>query len=190
MSSLGKLPPIDAAPPLQARERPAAEQEALDAELDALHASLGVRRGHALQEALRPERVPYENLMSAAAALAGSDAAWTLADPPQAPPPAQLPAPPVQLLALPAPEDSRQAVTLDCSTGEMVVMEALGPVIVNIDGTLARISNWNEMMVVEQAVARRRVAKRNIERLRAFRERGELGEGLVSALADPLATER
>lgn len=49
------LPPIDAAPAPAPRARPPAEAAALDAELDALHADLGVKRGAALQEALKPK---------------------------------------------------------------------------------------------------------------------------------------
>ena len=58
MGSLGPLPPIDAAvvpPSSSGPSRTAAEQKELDEELDALHNALGVKRGAALAEAMKPE---------------------------------------------------------------------------------------------------------------------------------------
>lgn len=89
---------------------------------------------------------------------------------------------PPPLLALPAPEDINRAITLDCSTGEAVTLDAMGPVVVNSDGTLSRITNWDRMEDSEKAVAKRRICKRNVERLRAFHARGELKDSVVSAL--------
>ena len=94
------------------------------------------------------------------------------------------PAQPQELLALPAPSDeSGAAITLDCSTGEAVTLDHLGPVVVNSDGSLSRIANWGEMTEREQALTKRRVAKRNVERLRAFQGEND-GQPVVSALAD------
>jgi len=73
-------------------------------------------------------------------------------------------------------------VTLDVSTGQAVTLDSLGPVVVNSDGSLSRISNWDRMDESDQQVAKRRIAKRNVERLRAFRDAGDLKEDLVSAL--------
>ena len=87
------------------------------------------------------------------------------------------------MLALPAPEDVTNLITLDVSTGQAVVLDALGPVVVNTDGTLARITNWDRMDDSEREVAKRRIAKRNVERLKAFHARGDLKAELVSALA-------
>ena len=71
-------------------------------------------------------------------------------------------------LALPAPEDvNRQlasalsGVTLDVKSGEAVVLDEFGPVVVNSDGTLSRITNWHEMTDDEKATAKRLIAKRN-----------------------------
>ena len=86
------------------------------------------------------------------------------------------------LLTLPAPEDINNLITLDCSTGQAVTLDHLGPVVVNTDGTLARITNWHQMTEQEQNVTKRRIAKRNVERLKAFHARGELKDDLVSAL--------
>ena len=59
MSRLGPLPPIsvsmDVKPEAAAPSRSAEQQADLDFELDALHRSLGVKRGDALKEALKPK---------------------------------------------------------------------------------------------------------------------------------------
>ena len=62
MGSLGPLPPIGAssfgaaaAPAVP--KRSAEEQAALDAELDEMHELLGVKRGEALKEAMKPQLV-------------------------------------------------------------------------------------------------------------------------------------
>ena len=84
-SSLGPLPPIDAVPPpphLAAAgaggskaARSAEEQAALEAELDALHEQLGVRRGHALEEAMKPKlEVPMPQPLAMAVPGVPSDA--------------------------------------------------------------------------------------------------------------------
>ena len=86
------------------------------------------------------------------------------------------------LLALPSPEDASTSVTLDVSTGEAVTLDHIGPVVVNTDGTLSRITSWHRMTDDERRVAKRRIAKRNVERLKVFAERGELKRDLVSAL--------
>jgi|UniRef100_A0A7S3BQK4 hypothetical protein len=80
-----------------------------------------------------------------------------------------------ELLGLPAPGTYRGAPdageegkrTLDMSSGEAKVELAhLGPIIVNSDGSMSRIANWDKMSAAEQQVAARRVAARN-ERRRA-----------------------
>ena len=58
----------------------------------------------------------------------------------------------------------------------------MGPVIVNTDGTLSRITNWEQLSEQEKDATKRRISKRNVERLKAFHEAGELKEELVSAL--------
>ena len=92
-----------------------------------------------------------------------------------------------ELLALPAPEDASTSITLDVSTGQPVVLDHLGPVVVNSDGTLARIANWHEMSEREQQVTKRRMAKRNMERLQVLNRPADgcaqpPDENLVAAL--------
>jgi hypothetical protein len=86
------------------------------------------------------------------------------------------------MLALPAPEDVNSLITLDVSTGQAVTLDHMGPVVVNTDGTLSRITNWARMTKEEQDVTKRRIAKRNVERLKEFRDKGELKDELVGAL--------
>ena len=91
------------------------------------------------------------------------------------------------MLALPAPEDASTSITLDVSTGQPVVLDHLGPVVVNSDGTLARIANWHEMSEREQQVTQRRIAKRNMERLQVLNRPADgcaqpADENLVAAL--------
>ena len=68
------------------------------------------------------------------------------------------------LLALPSPEDVKKAIELDCSTGQAVTLDALGPVVVNTDGTLSRITNWESMEDSERDVVKRRICKRNVRK--------------------------
>ena len=86
------------------------------------------------------------------------------------------------LLALPAPEDASTCIELDVSTGQPVTLDHLGPVVVNSDGTLSRITNWPELSEPEQQVTKRRIAKRNIERLKQLAAEGTLSDTLVGAL--------
>ena len=101
-------------------------------------------------------------------------------------PPAAASAP---ALALPAPPDADghlssalAGVTLDVHSGDALVLEQLGPVVVNSDGTLSRITNWPTMTEGERETAKRLIAKRNVRRLEGFRDAGILKEEIVSAL--------
>jgi hypothetical protein len=63
-----------------------------------------------------------------------------------------------------------------------VKLDHLGPMVVNVDGTLSRISNWDKMAEIEQRNTWRIIGKRNKERLAILREKegldkGEEGEG-------------
>jgi len=51
-----------------------------------------------------------------------------------------------------------------------IKVDALGPVIVNEDGTLRRIANWNDLTEAERQVAVRRIAARNQARLAHLRD--------------------
>ena len=72
-------------------------------------------------------------------------------------------------LALPAADGD--ATRLEVGGGG-VSMDHLGPVVVNTDGSLSRITNWGDMTAAEQAKTQRVVAKRNEKRLRVLRDSG------------------
>eukprot|EP00049_Salpingoeca_infusionum_P010554 m.182669 g.182669 ORF g.182669 m.182669 type:complete len:90 (+) comp14673_c1_seq1:142-411(+) len=48
--------------------------------------------------------------------------------------------------------------------GEPVKMDALGPVVINTDGTISRIENWHDMSPLEQERTLRLIGKRNRKR--------------------------
>jgi len=75
-------------------------------------------------------------------------------------------------LALPAaPSDS--TTQLDMSNGNTTVsLDHLGPMVVNVDGTMSRISNWDKMADIEKKNTLRIIGKRNKARLDALKEAG------------------
>lgn len=82
------------------------------------------------------------------------------------------------LLGLPAPEPERLrrepgARSLELG-GASVSLDALGPVVVNTDGTMARIANWSDMTPREQERTQRLLAARNNVRLATLRQAAEL----------------
>jgi hypothetical protein len=76
-------------------------------------------------------------------------------------------------LGLPEPPSADAPHKLDVSTGEGVSLDALGPMVVNKDGTISRISNWDKMAPIEKANTLRIVGKRNQVRLEALRKEEE-----------------
>lgn len=71
-------------------------------------------------------------------------------------------------LALPAAPAG--ATQLDMSTGgNTVSLDHLGPMVVNVDGTMSRISNWDKMAEIEKKNTLRIISKRNKERLAALK---------------------
>jgi len=75
--------------------------------------------------------------------------------------------------------DSNDATKIDVSTGHSTVkMDHLGPMVVNTDGTLSRITNWETMAEIEKKNTLRIITKRNKQRLEALKSaRGEGGDG-------------
>ena len=86
------------------------------------------------------------------------------------------------ILGLPAPRpaaDGEAPVrSVDLSSGATVSLDALGPVVVNVDGTLCRIGNWAAMTLGEQATTQRRISERNNQRLAALRAQQTLAPPL------------
>ena len=78
---------------------------------------------------------------------------------------------------LPAPSgDDASVPKLDINSGESIAMDAMGPVVVNDDGSLSRIANWPMLTDREKEVTQRRIAKRNKERLDRLREAAKENE--------------
>ncbi|CZT47596.1 uncharacterized protein RSE6_08177 [Rhynchosporium secalis] len=62
--------------------------------------------------------------------------------------------------------------TLDLSSGSTSVkLDHLGPMVVNVDGTLSRISNWDGMAQVERENTLRVIGRRNKVRLEALKKK-------------------
>ncbi|KAF4217908.1 hypothetical protein CNMCM8980_008226 [Aspergillus fumigatiaffinis] len=84
------------------------------------------------------------------------------------------------ILALPeAPSADSQATQIDVSGGGSTVkLDALGPLVVNQDGTLSRIANWEQMTEIERRNTLRVLGKRNKLRLETLKAaEGEKEEG-------------
>ena len=65
---------------------------------------------------------------------------------------------------LPLPEPTSDATQLNVN-GEGVKLDHLGPLVVNKDGTLSRIANWDKMAEIEKQNTLRILGKRNQLRL-------------------------
>jgi len=61
---------------------------------------------------------------------------------------------------------------LDINSGQSIKLDALGPMVVNSDGTLSRIANWAELTEPERANTLRVLGARN--RLRIAKEKAKL----------------
>ncbi|WVR04264.1 hypothetical protein IAU60_001264 [Kwoniella sp. DSM 27419] len=78
--------------------------------------------------------------------------------------------------------------TLDLGEGNVVKLDKLGPMIINSDGTLSRIQNWQDLHPIEQErTVRLLVKKRNLVRLQKLDQEnkatgGDDGEEKLSAL--------
>lgn len=81
--------------------------------------------------------------------------------------------------ALPAPgsNGNENITTLDVSgSGTTVKLDGLGPLVVNVDGTMSRISNWDKMAEIEKQNTLRIIGKRNQQRLVALRQARGISE--------------
>ncbi|KAJ6781540.1 hypothetical protein PWT90_05027 [Aphanocladium album] len=78
-----------------------------------------------------------------------------------------------QQQGLPAPGEGTP-ITLDVSgEGSTIKLSDLGPLVVNVDGTVSRINNWKEMTEAERETTVRMVRRRNKQRLDAFMKQKE-----------------
>jgi hypothetical protein len=78
-----------------------------------------------------------------------------------------------RLPSLPAPGDTIGPPIRVNVGGTATKLDHLGPVVVNQDGTLARISNWDQMTEIEQKNTLRILSKRNMLRLQALKDQEE-----------------
>lgn len=118
----------------------------------------------------RPRVLLTSNTMS-------SSTSYSTAPPPEENATTETQSQPKQPLALP--EAPHNATQLDMSSGSTSVkLDHLGPMVVNVDGTLSRISNWDKMAEIEKENTVRIIGIRNQARLKALRAKeGEGKEG-------------
>jgi hypothetical protein len=79
-------------------------------------------------------------------------------------------------LPLPEPESSNTTKIDMSNGGSSVKLDHLGPLVVNKNGTLSRIANWEQMAEIEKQNTLRILGKRNMLRREAL-ENGEGGDG-------------
>ncbi len=77
-----------------------------------------------------------------------------------------------EVLALPSGNGDATQVQL----GSTIKLDALGPIIVNSDGTISRIANWVNLTDRERTVALRRIASRNKERVEKLSDEAAKGQ--------------
>jgi len=65
------------------------------------------------------------------------------------------------------------------------MLENLGPIILNSDGTMSRVPNWAEMTAGERETAQRLIKKRNERRKRELLEAMESDEKIYPLEASP-----
>ncbi|KAJ3069078.1 hypothetical protein HDU98_007849, partial [Podochytrium sp. JEL0797] len=79
-------------------------------------------------------------------------------------------------LALPStPQEGAQTLSV---SGDSVTLDHLGPVVINADGTMSRITNWDIFSETERANTMRVIAKRNKIRLAKLQKELEEAERL------------
>lgn len=79
-------------------------------------------------------------------------------------------------LALPSAADAAQKLHVG---GDSVSLDKLGPMVVNADGSLSRVANWDSMPEDERERTMRIVAKRNAKRLEALKAEGKDVGGVI-----------
>lgn len=77
-----------------------------------------------------------------------------------------------QLAITSASDGSTTTSTLDLSQPSTVKLDSLGPMVVNSDGTLSRIQNWQNMTEAERERTLRVLGKRNMLRQERLKDEG------------------
>lgn len=87
---------------------------------------------------------------------------------------------PKEQLYLPSTESSSDGqpnqIRLDLGADGGVTLDHLGPMVVNVDGSLSRIGNWEQMAEIERKNTLRILGKRNKQRLEKLRAAEAAGE--------------
>ncbi|KAH7021159.1 uncharacterized protein B0I36DRAFT_353858 [Microdochium trichocladiopsis] len=95
-----------------------------------------------------------------------------------------------QPLPLPEPPKGSGATQLAVD-GEGVKLDHLGPLVVNVDGTMSRIGNWDKMAPIERENTLRIIGKRNQARLATLRAAAEKVAATASdSSSDTTTTEK
>lgn len=84
--------------------------------------------------------------------------------------PKGLPAPPT------AEERKKRKDQIDVTGDQGIRFDHLGPIVVNKDGTMSRITNWDKMAAIEKENTLRILGKRNKARMEALKKREEQAE--------------
>lgn len=66
-------------------------------------------------------------------------------------------------------QQNPQRLDLSAKGGSTVSLDHLGPMVVNVDGTLSRIGNWEQMTEIERKNTLRILGKRNKQRLETLK---------------------
>lgn len=80
---------------------------------------------------------------------------------------------------LPSPGEAGQK--LDVNTDQTISFDHLGPIVVNTDGTMSRITNWDKMAPIERENTMRILGKRNKSRLEALKKKEVEAEAKAEA---------
>lgn len=75
-----------------------------------------------------------------------------------------------EALGLPPPTPREEVRKLDLTSGSQTLTDELGPLVINKDGTTARITNWDTMTSAEKERTIRILSKRNRERMAKLKE--------------------
>lgn len=75
-------------------------------------------------------------------------------------------------LLLDMPDESWAGQATKIALGEKVSLDELGPMVVNKDGTVSRITNWDVKLPHEREAIAKKISKRNQERIRALHQDG------------------
>lgn len=84
-----------------------------------------------------------------------------------------------QPLGLPPPsadQPDEKRIPVDLSSGSATLTDELGPLVINSDGTTARITNWHSMTPDERERTVRIITERNRRRLKKLKEQQQQNE--------------